>query len=123
MEDYVQNAIRTESDDYSAIIRRASDNIRGLHAAMGVATESGELVDSFKRAVFYGVELDKTNIVEEVGDIFWYIALLADEFEFSIQDCMNANIAKLQARYPERFSENCAVSRNLELERSVLEGV
>lgn len=117
----MKSAIRTESDDYSAIIRRATENIRGLHAAMGVATESGELVDSFKRAVFYGVELDKTNIVEEVGDIFWYIALLADEIGFSIQDCMDANIRKLQARYPERFSEESAVCRDLDVERSALE--
>lgn len=49
------------------------------HAQVGIITEVGELADAFKRHVIYGKPLDVTNLVEEVGDVFWYINLLLNE--------------------------------------------
>lgn len=49
------------------------------HAQVGILTETGELADAFKRHVIYGKPLDVTNLVEEVGDVFWYINLLLNE--------------------------------------------
>lgn len=46
-----------------------------LHSAMGLITEVGELVDSYKRNIFYNKELDLVNIKEELGDILWYMAI------------------------------------------------
>ena len=46
-----------------------------VHAASGLITEIGELVDSYKRHWFYKTPLNKVNVREEVGDILWYVAL------------------------------------------------
>lgn len=118
---YIQGALRTESPSSPELVERLSSNVRGIHAVMGVDTEAGELTDAFKKHIFYGKPLDKTNIKEEIGDLFWYLAILCDEFDLSFEECMNTNIAKLKARYPEKFSNEKAVDRDLNKEREILE--
>ena len=44
------------------------------HMQMGVKTELGELLDAFKKHYIYGKPLDKVNLLEEAGDVLWYIA-------------------------------------------------
>lgn len=46
------------------------------HAVLGISSELGELVDIIKRHVYYGKPLDLLHIKEEIGDIFWYQAVL-----------------------------------------------
>ena len=120
---YIENAKKTESVNYEVIAQRLSDKgmIRILHSALGVSTEAGELLDAVKKHVYYGKELDKVNLFEEVGDLFWYLAILADELGFSFEDAMKKNNEKLEARYGKRFSSDKAIDRNLEKERSILE--
>jgi NTP pyrophosphatase (non-canonical NTP hydrolase) len=124
MKKYVENAINTESNDFASIQKRLmrEEVTRILHAAMGLSTEAGELLDAMKKHVFYGKPLDIVNLQEELGDIFWYAAILADTCHFTFEDTMEKNIAKLKARYPDKFTENDAVNRNLETERKILEG-
>ncbi len=43
---------------------------------MGTVTEVGELADQVKRHVFYGLDLDKENLIEELGDIEWYLSII-----------------------------------------------
>lgn len=93
-----------------------------LHAAMGIGTEAGELLDAFKRKIFYGKELDVVNIKEEVGDIMWYVAILLRELDLDFEDILQLNIDKLKARFPEKFTEHHALNRDLDTERSILEG-
>ena len=79
--DYKEAALRTESNDFEAIQKRISSkrNIRLLHAGIGLATESGEFLDALKKAIFYGKELDRVNLQEEIGDLLWYCAIALDE--------------------------------------------
>ena len=39
-----------------------------------------------------------------------------------IEEIMQRNIEKLKARYPEKFTQEKALSRNLDAERNILEG-
>lgn len=120
---YVQNAIKTESRDFEAIAQRMStvENQRLLHAGIGLATESGEFLDALKKHVFYGKELDKVNLGEEMGDIFWYCAIISDQLGINFADVMDTNIAKLKARYGDKFTEAAADKRDLTKEREILE--
>lgn len=122
--EYVSNAIKTESTDFDKIGARLSDpkNIRILHAAIGLATEAGEVQDALKKHVFYGKPLDTVNIAEELGDIFWYMAIMADALDVSFADIMDKNIAKLKARYGDKFTEGAALNRDIPAERAILEG-
>lgn len=93
-----------------------------LHAAMGISTEAGELMDAFKRKIFYGKELDVVNLKEEVGDIMWYIAILLRELDLDFEELLQLNIDKLRARFPDKFTEFDALNRDLDKERQILEG-
>jgi NTP pyrophosphatase (non-canonical NTP hydrolase) len=123
-ETYVENVLRSESPVTDALTDRISsnENIRLLHAGMGMCTEVGEFVDMMKKAIFYGKPLDKVNLREELGDICWYLGLAIDCLDTTLDEVMTINIDKLKARYPEKFTEYHAENRDLETERKILEG-
>jgi hypothetical protein len=103
------------------IAARLRHNIRIVHAAIGLFTESTEILKALYEHIFNGAPLDWTNLVEEGGDQFWYLAILADALSVTFEDMQEQNIAKLHTRYPEKFTEQQAVERNLNAERKVLE--
>lgn len=92
-----------------------------LHAAIGLATEGGELLDQMKKVVYYGKELDCTNIKEELGDLMWYMAIMLRELDLDFEDVLEVNINKLKARYGDKFNVESALNRNLDKERKILE--
>jgi NTP pyrophosphatase (non-canonical NTP hydrolase) len=122
-EEYRALALVTESVDLEAIIARMNNKrfIRLFHGTIGVATESGELLDALKKHVFYGKELDVVNVAEEIGDLMWYINLLLDELDIPMETVMERNIEKLTARYGDKFSAFRALNRDLKTEREILE--
>lgn len=94
-----------------------------LHGAAGVVTEGGELMDIFKKHEFYGKPVDKKHLMEEAGDLMWYLAVLCRYGGFTLEDCAEANIRKLKKRYPDGFDTDKALNRNLDAERRELEKV
>lgn len=121
--EYVEKSARTDLDDYRKMAERCQDEttLKILHAVMGMVTEAGELMDAVKRHLIYGKPLDFVNLMEENGDSFWYQSLLARATGFTFEQSMQTNIDKLFKRYPEKFSEERALNRDLKEERSVLE--
>jgi NTP pyrophosphatase (non-canonical NTP hydrolase) len=112
----------TESKNYAVVKDRFDEkNIRLLHALMGLTTEAGESLDALKKHLFYGKPLDEVNLKEEMGDLFWYLAIMADTLGVSFEEIQERNIEKLKARYGEKFTDEKAINRNLETERSILE--
>jgi NTP pyrophosphatase (non-canonical NTP hydrolase) len=115
---------RLKSDDYLVIANRmiASPEIIDIdHAINGIHTEGAELADQFKRYKYYGTELDYVNIKEEVGDLLYYVQLLAAAAGFTLEEAMDSNEDKLNARFGDGFSEDAAVNRDLDKERATLE--
>lgn len=121
--EYIKGAMRTCSPTTPELIARLVDNnnIQLLHGLIGVVTEAGELFDAFKKHVFYGKPLDIVNVKEEIGDLMWYLAIILDYLGISLEEIMVQNNAKLRARYPEKFTEDKALNRDLDAERLVLE--
>lgn len=116
---YVQEALRSENKDFQALINRVDvRSIRLLHGAMGLDTESGEIMDSMKRHIIYGSDLNVVNIQEELGDIMWYVALICDELGLTIEQICEDNIAKLRKRYPDKFTRELAENRDVANELS-----
>jgi NTP pyrophosphatase (non-canonical NTP hydrolase) len=94
-----------------------------FHAIIGVATEAGELLEALLNAIESRDEkLDLVNIKEEVGDVKWYLAILAREAGFKWGEDEVVNIEKLRKRFPEKFTEEKAENRDLTAERNILEG-
>lgn len=92
-----------------------------LHASMGMVTEAAEFMDQMKRHVIYGAELDHTNLKEELGDMLWYIALAMRVTGTDFEAEMTRNIEKLKKRFPDKFTTDKALNRDLDVERETLE--
>jgi len=92
------------------------------HGVIGCVTESGEMMDALKKVIFYGKELDLTNLKEEMGDLMWYLALLCHATGTTFEEIQELNIKKLHARYKTKtFNKADCENRDLEKERGILE--
>jgi hypothetical protein len=78
-------------------------DIHILHAILGIFTEAAELVELLYRAISNGEEIDHTKLLNEAGDVQWYQALLYNAIGTDFEAVGAGNIAKLQARYPDKF--------------------
>lgn len=81
------------------------------HAALGIATEAGELCDAIKKNVIYNKKLDTENVVEEIGDLLFYIQMVCNTLGISLDTCMTHNVLKLNKRYPTGYSDQAAQER------------
>lgn len=117
---YVRDACRTECEYNHELNWRLENSAGILHGIIGLQTEIGELSDAVKRYIFYGKDLDVTNLGEEIGDICYYIALVCKHLNINWEEILKKNIMKLKIRYPEGFSQENAINRNLDEERKVL---
>lgn len=124
MLEYLTEAAKRTEPDYDAVLQRLQNKqvARLLHAAIGMATEAGELLDMLKKHIYYGKPLDFANAVEEIGDSTWYERIACDELGVEYLVMLERNVAKLRVRYPEKFTEFEALNRNLNKEKAVLEG-
>lgn len=84
----------------------------GLHMAVGISGEAGELLDAVKKAVIYRKPLDRENVVEELGDLEFYMEGLRQGLAITREETIEANIAKLGKRYEGfNYSDNAAKTR------------
>lgn len=98
---------------------------RLFHAILGIATESTEMCEALY-SVLIGKEIDLVNLREENGDLNWYQAIFYDTmkelgYKGTWDDDLEKNIAKLKARYPDKFCSDKAINRDLDKERKILE--
>lgn len=91
-----------------------------IHGLLGKISEDGELAECILAAL-KGETLDVVNMAEELGDSHWYDALFANALGVTFEQLHEMNIAKLKARFPEKFTSENAEVRNLEEERNILE--
>lgn len=91
-----------------------------IHAIIGLRTEVGEMMASLINVIEHGDDLDIGNLIEELGDLMWYSAILAEALKTTLYLVQAKNIAKLKARYPEKFTTEAAVNRNLEAEAAAI---
>lgn len=167
-----------------------------IHAALGIVSDTGELIECLANHQVAGKELDRTNLIEECGDVLWFcnlasgslgaslsnlhlrsvetlaehgtanipevqlwlvvsaariadhikastiykkpletseverelgaivrnIEIIAAAWDISLGEIMEANIAKLQARYGAKFDAARALLRNAMAEREAING-
>ena len=93
--------------EYQALAQRTShagkrsDKLE--NACLGLAGECGEVCDIVKKALFQGHALDRAGLIEEAGDVLWYLAELAAGLGVSLEDMAVQNEMKLRRRYPNGF--------------------
>lgn len=134
--DYQRLAMRTKCDQLKPLDRLGTRitvyNEEGYpvqvnpaqlnHAVVGMTGDVGELASALEKFIYYGQDFDRVNIIEELGDIMWYIAEACSAVGVPLEYVMGRNIAKLRKRYPEKFNELLAKeeNRDREAERKAL---
>ncbi len=78
---------------------------------MGLAGEAGEVCDALKKVVFHDHPLDKDKLVEELGDVLWYVAALAFTIDIPLEVVARRNTFKLEQRYPGGFDPDRSRNR------------
>ncbi|MCX6727305.1 MAG: nucleoside triphosphate pyrophosphohydrolase family protein [Candidatus Saccharibacteria bacterium] len=70
--------------------------------AMGIVGEAGEVIEKWKKIVAYRdgniTDEDVLEIKKELGDVVWYIAMMAHSLNLSLDDVMQLNLDKLASR-------------------------
>lgn len=64
-----------------------------------------------------------TFLYEDYQQALYLIARLIEKYDLDMGQILNKNIAKLKARFPEKFTQEKALNRNLNKERDILENV
>lgn len=110
--DMVQELVKKPEQILSEL---TPNKVNMIHAAIGVAGEAGELLDAIKKIVIYNKNVNYdayTNIVEELGDIEFYMEQIRQEFAISRNETLEANMGKLAKRYPNfKYSNEHAAAR------------
>lgn len=81
----------------------SGDEMKDLaHWVLGVTGESGEIAEKVKKIIrdFDGQLSDdaKKELMKEVGDVLWYLAVLTEHLGFTFDEVGKQNIAKLRDR-------------------------
>ena len=111
---------------YSRLALRTANNLGTFdknlgHAVLGIGDEAGEIIGAFKKYFAYGKPLDIINLKEELGDLCWFINLAMDTLGLTWDEVMEANIRKLEVRYPNlRFEADRAINRDKASENAAL---
>ena len=68
------------------------------NAVYGLNGESGEVIDILKKHEFQGHELNVPKLIDELGDVAWYLALACTALNITIDDVIQKNIDKTSKR-------------------------
>lgn len=99
-------------------------DIRILQSLAGLSGASGELLNRYKKFIYYhGESFERHEIVSGLVRVVHYISVLVGLFDSSIDEIMVINIAKLGARYPAGYSHDKAIThkRDKRKERVAIE--
>ena len=71
-----------------------------VYPALGLCGEAGEVADKIKKTIRGDSSLDEVtgSIAGELGDVLWYLAILADDLGVTLEDIAYWNVDKLRRR-------------------------
>jgi NTP pyrophosphatase (non-canonical NTP hydrolase) len=98
-DEYQQAALRTVNPTLDA-------RDRLLDASAGLAEEAGEVLGLIRKRIFQERDVTDTQLIEELGDVLWCLAVTADSLGLSLSTVAERNQAKLTARHPEGWSRS-----------------
>lgn len=114
---------RTVADiimDLDAVRQWSPADIDTLHGAVGVITEAGEVAEYLLKFL-EGQPFDKVNVMEEAGDLNWYVVRSLRGIGMTREHCDRANVDKLHGRHGEAFDVFRDANRDLGTEHAKLE--
>ena len=93
--EYQRKAMRTRND-----LGCMEEDL--VYGALKLSGEAGEVAELVGKYFGQGHTLNP-EVIDELGDVLWYVAHLADTLGVSLDYVASQNIKKLQDRYPDGF--------------------
>ena len=103
--------------EYQELARRTQNNElsthrKEMHALHGMASEVGEIHALYQK-VYQGHVMSVDKLVDEAGDLLWFLSEYADSLGVTLDDIAQQNIEKLRKRYPTGFDVEHSVHRTI----------
>lgn len=79
-----------------------------LYTALALGGEAGELQNLLKKTIRgdYSLDLIREAVIDELGDVLWYCAMLAHELGVPLAEVADRNIEKLKERYAKKAASD-----------------
>lgn len=106
IDEYFNIIKKYEADPLEMSKNISPQDTRQLHHIIGLSCEANELLTVLKARLAYKKPIDRENIKEEFGDLFFYFLMALDAFGFSLEEIITHNLHKLDKRYPCGFEES-----------------
>ena len=95
------------ANEYQRLSRRTQNTElntedKRRHALFGLCSEVGEIHSIFQHE-YQGATVDKEKVINESGDLMWFLSELLDTYNVDLEEVLVYNIEKLRRRYPEGF--------------------
>lgn len=105
-DEYQKGVMRTAS----GVCVATKDNML-FNGVLGAAGESGELADLLKKQLFHDHPFDREHYIKECGDVLYYLALITEALDTTLEEVAITNNKKLWERYPDGFSVEKSLHR------------
>ena len=80
-----------------------SDEQKLICTVLGLNGEAGEVAEKIKKVWRdkQGIvdEQDRKDVLKELGDVLWYVAVLADALGWTLEEVGQTNLEKLKSRF------------------------
>jgi len=77
-----------------------------LYCSVKLAEEVGETTGPLAKNIVHGKPLPDQHVINELGDILYYIAILADEYKLDLESIAQFNIDKLRKRHGTSYNSS-----------------
>lgn len=94
------NEYQTESRRTAIYPQRTTDGL--VYSVLALCGETGELANKLKKHLRAGTTPDRFVLADELGDCLWYVASVAHELNFWLEEVAQMNLDKLAKRHEEK---------------------
>lgn len=91
--------------EYQIEAKKTRQPMADLNYLLGkIAVEGGEAWQHIMKAEYHDKPLDSVAILDELGDVLWYVANACDQLGVTLESVAEANVAKLRSRHGESYN-------------------
>ena len=105
-------------NEYQALAQRTSrkeltPREHLFNGILGLAGETGECADLVKKHFYQDGREIIQNLKDEAGDVLWYVVEVISAMGWTLEEVAKHNVDKLKQRYPEGFSADRSLHREV----------
>lgn len=106
------------NDYQTAALKTANypDDFKIIYPLMGLAGEAGEVLNKAKKVIRdqngdFSSQDTKDKLIDELGDVLWYIAVTAHDLGATFEDVGQRNLDKLKSRHERNMIQGSGDNR------------